>query len=136
LASEEGDALFAAQRAYFAVYAVCVGSAVLLQLDISKFQRNSEHHKREHAIPHSHMPALASHLRNMADPPLKLGTKSADADATFSLVRQLQKMRKRADYMGTETLTRDAGRALVAQAKELCQELCQELWRYTREHVG
>jgi hypothetical protein len=128
--SENGDALFAVGRAYYGVYAVVLNTALMLDIELLPYQNNSAHHIQRNAVPHSQVPALASRLQNLMTLPLKLGSRSAESDATFSLVRQLQKMRMRADYMGTETLTREAARAYVAQAKEFCAIL----WRYTRAH--
>jgi hypothetical protein len=132
LESDDGDALFAVARAYYAIYNVALAAATMLEIDLLPFQGSSDFHIKEDAVPHSQMPALCGHLVNLLAPPVKLGDRSPEARATFSLVRQLQKMRKRADYMGTETLSREAGREYAQQAKDLCGKL----WRYTCEHVG
>ena len=131
-----GDAfaMLAVSRAYYAVYGVAVSSAVLLGIDLAPFQNQSDHHIKNHAVPHTQVPVLASHLQNLRHPPKTLGpgARSPEATATFSLVRALQKLRKSADYMGTETVSAERGRRYVDEAKELCDQL----WRYTREHVG
>lgn len=126
--SEAGDALFAVQRAYYAVYHVAMATAILLDIELAPYQGESKHHVDEVALVHSKVPVLVAHLVNLMHPPDRIGARQQSPEATeaFATARALQKVRLRADYMGTETVTREQAQEYIQKAKKLTASL----WGY------
>jgi hypothetical protein len=125
--------IFAIQRAYFAVYRMCLVTAISTGIDLNEYRNKDDQHRQEAgAIPHARLPLLAERLMNLVSPPDKLGSGegSPRAKQVFATVRVLQKHRMRADYMGCERVSAQGARECIEWAKKIVQVL----WEYICEH--
>lgn len=132
LSGDDPEALFALGRAYYGVYNGLIFSAILLGIDRSRYRSGSLHHEEQDAIFHSHLPVLGSDLVKALDPPRKPGDRHERAEKTFRVCRELQKYRKRADYMGLETVSAATARERIAEGREVVSWV----WEHVREQLG
>jgi hypothetical protein len=132
LLTDEGDPMLATTRAYWATYNVVWGAATLLGLNFEDLQEYCADAPRGKRVPHSKIAILASRVLNVIDLPTKIGAgqRSESAKQAFALCRELQKIRKRSDYMGCERLSRERAEQLTVRARNLCDRI----WSFTREH--
>ncbi len=132
LLSEIGDPMLATTRAYWVLYNTSSSAATLLEIDISEDEEYCSDAPSGKRIPHSKISKVVSRVVSLVDPPKSLGIhqRSLSAQNAFALSRELQKIRKRSDYMGFEQLSRERAIQLTSQAKDLCNRI----WRYVRDH--
>jgi hypothetical protein len=132
LLTQGGDPMLATTRAYWAVYNVSMSAAHLLDLDIKEYLEDCADAPRGRRIPHSKIAAVVSRIVLLIEPPRKIGQgqQSEASQKAFSLCRQLQKIRKRSDYMGFEQLSGERAQELITAAKDLATRI----WRYTLDN--
>lgn len=132
LGGDSPDGLFALGRAYYAVYNGCILAAIALGIPRDRYREGSQHHEEHDAVFHSRLPVLASDICKALEPPKTLRGTTSRAEQTFALVRELQKYRKRADYMGLETVSVETARRCIEEAKRFVTWV----WEKVREHFG
>jgi hypothetical protein len=127
---DDPDGLFAIGRAYYGLYNACLFAAMAFDIDRTRYRQGSKHHEEQDAIFHSQLAVLASDLVKAVEPPATLGGTTERAQKAFTLCRKLQKYRKRADYMGLETVTVEVARECIDESKIFVKWL----WGHIREH--
>lgn len=119
----DGDPGFAVQRVYFALYNVAITAALEMDFDLEQHQQDLHHHIETGSIPHSQMPLLVQRIARSIQPDRRLGEKKPFTHNAFALTRSLQKIRKTADYMGNEPLSRDKAKEYMNLTQNLTNEI-------------
>lgn len=132
LAADQGGNLtiFAIQRAYYALYNVALGTAVLLDIPLERYQNGSHHHQENGEIPHAQLPVLVADLMKIVCVKEAASGDISKGEQAFETARTLQKYRLRADYMGCERVSPEGARENIQWAKTLVETI----WGYAKEH--
>jgi hypothetical protein len=130
LVNGDSLALFAIQRAYYAIYNVSLICAQMLGIPLARYQQGSQHHVNNDSVPHSQLSILVSDILKIVFFAQVADGDTGKCEQAFEMTRILQKYRKRADYMGCEKVSLVGARECVKWARTLVETI----WGYAKEN--